>query len=290
MTNVLVTGSDGFIGSNLIPELKLAGYQLLTLDLCDGDIANEETWSKVPGVEVVIHLAARTFVPDSWNHSHDFIRCNLLGTVAALNYCQKHHAKLIFLSSYLYGNPDLLPIREDAALKTNNPYSLSKKLAEEACLFYAESLGVPIIILRPFNIYGPGQPPNYLFQSIISYIKNGRTVIVQDLEPRRDYIYIDDVVQAIMKSVNLQSSFEIFNIGSGKSHSVADVIDMIQKITKTNFPVTSKMASRKDEIMDTVADIGKAKELLQWQPSIDLDTGLSIMVDSYYKIQNKHCK
>jgi GDP-4-dehydro-6-deoxy-D-mannose reductase len=280
MTKILVTGSNGFIGSNLIPKLHSAGYQVIPIDIHDGDIAKEETWKNLPGTNVVVHLAAKSFVPESWLNSHEYFRCNLLGTAAALNYCKTHHSRMIFLSSYMYGNAELMPINENAKLNPTNPYALSKKLAEELCAFYARNLGVETTILRPFNIYGPGQSENFMIQSVISQIIKGGAIHVKDLEPKRDYVYIDDVVNAILKAITIKSSWNTVNIGSGISYSVSEVIQILQDILGTNLPVVSGNERRQGEIMNTVADIEKAKEVLGWQPLINFHNGLRKIIES----------
>lgn len=274
MNRILITGSDGFIGKNLIPRLIGENYSIITKSINDGDIAEESTWHTFPPASVVIHLAAKTFVPASWQNSFDFYKCNFLGTIAALNYCQAHNAKLIFLSTYLYGNPSELPINESAELKPSNPYALSKKIAEDACKFYAESLCVKVIILRLFNLYGPHQSDTFLIQTIILQIQRSQSINVMDLEPKRDFIYIDDAVEAIVKAITYDTPYDVFNIGSGKSYSVAEIINIIQHIFNTNLPIISKQERRKDEIMNTVADILKAKKKLGWIPKIDFETGL----------------
>jgi nucleoside-diphosphate-sugar epimerase len=184
----------------------------------------------------------------------------------------------VFLSSYLYGNPRELPIAENAPISVTNPYALSKKLAEEVCEFYADRLGVSVMILRPFNAYGPGQKEPFLIPSIIGQVKRGGPVRVQDLEPKRDYVYIADLVEAIASSVNLRYSFNVINVGSGVSHSVADVIQIIQDITGRKLEIKASGERRPNEVMDTVADISKAKEVLGWTPRWTISQGIKAIL------------
>lgn len=279
MAKILVTGASGFIGKHLIPQLCEVGHDVVDVDIESGDVAEETTWMKYPQAEVVIHLAGKSYVPESWADPAAFIKCNLLGTVGALNYCRKYNARLIFLSSYLYGNPQALPIPETAPLIANNPYALSKKLAEDSCLFYSDRFGIPIIIFRLFNVYGPGQPENFLIPSIIRQVNAGEVIHVKDLEPKRDYVYIRDVVQSILKAVNCQRRFCIFNIGSGASLSVEEIIRIIQDLKKTNLPAYSTAERRKDEIMNTVADITLAKLQLGWSPQWTFIQGVQQMLN-----------
>jgi nucleoside-diphosphate-sugar epimerase len=280
MSSILVTGASGFIGSHLIPRLREQGHEVFVMSSRAGDVAEQRTWASYPRAEVVIHLAGKAFVPASWEQPAAFIRCNLLGTVGALDYCVRHSARLVFVSSYLYGRPESLPIRETAPLLANNPYALSKKLAEEACQFYAASLGAEITILRPFNVYGAGQSDSFLVPSIIRQVRTGRQIRVKDLEPKRDYVYVDDVVRAILAAAGRRGENGVFNIGSGVSHSVQDLIRVVQQVMGTDIPVQSDGERRKDEVMDTVADIAQARRHLGWQPEWTLDAGVRQMIEA----------
>lgn len=284
MTKILVTGSSGFIGRHLLPALRAAQHDVVELNSAVGDISEKSTWSSLPRVEVVIHLAAKTFVPDSWGNPGGFIKTNLLGAAGALDYCRQHNARLVFLSSYLYGKPERLPISEDASLKAINPYALSKKLAEETCEFYANHFGVKTIILRPFNVYGPGQAESFLIPSIIHQVNSGNVIRVKDLEPKRDYVYIDDLVDAIVRGVGLDESLNIFNIGTGVSHSVAEIIHLTQEIKGTNWAVQSDGERRPEEVMDTQADITKAAAVLGWIPKWSLKAGLQRMLSESHAL------
>ena len=280
MASVLVSGAEGFIGRHLVPELARRGHSVTAKSRADGDVAEDATWSTYPGAEVLVHLAGRSYVPDSWTSPADFVRTNVLGAFRALEYCRTHGARIVLLSSYLYGNPSRLPIPEDADIVALNPYALSKKLAEEGCEFYSTRFGVRVTILRPFNVYGPGQPRGFLFQSIIDQVRSGEAIRVKDLAPRRDYIYVGDLVKAIALVVELSSVSGTFNVGSGESHSVAEVIAVVQAACDTTLPVVSTGEPRRDEIMDTVADISRAKRDLGWTPSWSLADGIGAMVES----------
>ena len=278
MTNVIVTGGAGFIGKHLVPRLRIDGHQVFSVDSKSGDIAESGTWRGFPDAEVVVHLAARTFVPDSWDQSAEYIRINLNGTIQALEYCRASGARLIFLSSYMYGEPEFLPIPESAKLDVKNPYALSKMLAEKACHFYSDNLGVRVTILRPFNAFGAGQANTFLIPAIIDQVLADTTIRVMDLEPKRDYIYVKDLVEAITIIINLNSHDGVFNIGSGISHSVAELITTIQNVLGTKLPVVSVGVRRSGEIMDTVADITAASQAFGWRPHFSLCEGLADML------------
>jgi len=280
MNNLLVTGSSGFIAKNLLPKLSEEQYEVTKINSKSGDICDEDIWTNIPKNDTVIHLAGATYVPHSWNNPSLFFKTNLLGTICALKYCKEHSAHLVFLSSYLYGNPTKLPINENSKLYANNPYALSKKMAEEACQFFAESHQINVTVLRLFNVYGPEQSSNFIIPTIINQIESDGIVKVEDLEPKRDFVYIKDVVRAIIKSIKYKNNFTAINIGSGKSHSVEELINTIQGIKKTKCLVKSSGNRRKDEIMDTVADIKMAKELLKWEPRYSLQDGLTEIINN----------
>ena len=281
MTKVLITGSSGFIGKHLIQIMCSDKFDVVAVDSSWGDVSEQTTWNSFPLVDIVIHLAGKSFVPASWEDPSLFFKSNVLGTIEALNYCKKNNASLVFLSSYMYGNPEFLPISETAKLEASNPYALSKMLAEEACRFYAKSHSINITVLRPFNVYGTGQPPDFLIPSIISQIKNSDCIFVNDLEPKRDYIHIDDLVFAIITAMQSLKGYNVYNIGSGTSYSVAELIDILQELASTSLPVVSSMQRRKDEIMDTIANISLANEELRWNPKTNLKVGLKELLSFY---------
>lgn len=273
MANILVTGANGFVGKYLCDSLTRAGHAVTKLTSTSGNIVDPQTWEHLPVVEVVIHLAAKTFVPDSWKNPALFQEVNVQGTFKALEYCRQNNAKLIYISSYLYGNPISLPTNEHAPVFTPNPYALSKKIAEEYCEFYSTAYGVNTVILRPFNIYGFGQSPSFLIPEIIQQALHNNAIQVKDLEPKRDYLFIDDFIDAIIQSIEL-NRFEMMNLGSGESFSVGELIAMVQHILGTNLPVISSNEHRKAEIMNTIADITKAATVLHWKPKISMEEGL----------------
>jgi nucleoside-diphosphate-sugar epimerase len=274
---VLVTGGSGFIGGAVVAALRASGREVVTLSRADGDIAAAETLSRYrdAGIASVVHCAGRTFVPDSWSDPAGFIQANTLGTMRVLEFCRTTGARLAHISAYVYGQPDSLPIAETAPVRANNPYALSKRMAEQACRFHADHLDVPVTVLRPFNVYGPGQPEKFLVPTILTQLRSGRGVEMLDLEPRRDYIFLADLVAAILRAeIQNESGYRVFNIGSGLSYSVAEIVAAAQAIAGTHLTVTSRNARRTQEIPDVVADITAAKAALNWAPRHDLSAGL----------------
>lgn len=282
MLDILITGSKGFIGKHLVSYLNVKNnYNLITISSNDGDICDIETWNKLPKVDVIVHLAASTYIPHSWENPNLFINNNFNGTINALNFAKKHNSKFIFLSTYLYGNPLKLPVNETSKIDANNPYSFSKLIAENACQFYSKYFDLHITILRPFNIYGPGQNNNFLIPTLINQLNNSNEITIQDGEPKRDYLYIDDLINAISLVIENNFKFEIFNLGFGKSYSINEVVNILKIIKKKDITIIDNKIRRVNEIMNTIADINKAKNLLNWKPEITMIEGLAKVVNNF---------
>jgi nucleoside-diphosphate-sugar epimerase len=280
MTKILIIGAAGFVGSHLVKKINEIGQdEVIAIKSSAGDVSDPATWKALPQADIVIHLASKTFVPDSWLEPVEFFQTNINGAINALEYCRLHHARLIYISSYLYGNPKELPITERAEVKASNPYMQSKKMAEDMCSFYSEYYGVAVTVVRPFNIYGPGQSNKFLIPSIVEQILETDSVKIRDLTPKRDYLYIEDFIEALIRVIAMPQKFEIYNIASGTSYSVQDLIDIVKNITQKSVSIHSEGIRRPNEVMDTRADISKAKVDLGWQPHWSLEKGLKAMID-----------
>jgi len=271
--SVLVTGADGFIGTHLVKALRAAGHIVWTHTRRQGDIRN--CLLNFEGVGHVFHLAARTFVPESWSAPLGFYEVNLLGTVNVLEYCRASGASLTMVSSYVYGVPSRLPIAEDEPLCAFNPYSHTKILAEETGLYYQRQFGVPLTIIRPFNIYGPGQNRRFLIPTILNQAVDPRqaTIIVADLRPRRDYIFIADLIDLLVRTA-FRREGGIFNAGSGSSWGVGEVIAIVNRLLPVPKPVHVNGPMRPDEVIDVIADISRARHEFGWAPQVTLLDGL----------------
>ncbi|PDT58065.1 glucose 4-epimerase [Bradyrhizobium diazoefficiens] len=275
---VLVTGGSGFVGRRLVAFLRGEGAEVHApernlLDVAAGSFPDL-------AVDWVIHLAGRTFVPASWSEPADFYRVNALGTVNVLEYCRRTQAKLIHVSGYCYGIPESLPISETAPLKPNNPYAFSKGAAEEACRFFSECLQTAVMIVRPFNIYGPGQSANFLIPHIVEQAIDpaAAAIVVEDSTPRRDYVHLDDVIGAIESLRRSPKLGGTFNIGSGESYSVAEVAEMVRSAANVSKPFVSRGNRRVNDIPDVIADITAIRDAAGWSPSITLRDGLRDVV------------
>jgi GDP-4-dehydro-6-deoxy-D-mannose reductase len=275
---VLVTGADGFIGRALVRALQDAGHDVTALGRRDGDVTAAATWAGLPAAAHVFHLAGRAYVPDSWADPAGFIHANVAGTTRALDYCRATGAHLVFTSVSLFGAPKRLPVREDDAIAPSNPYALSKCLAEQACAFYAATWNVPATVIRLFNVYGPGQREEYLIPLIVAQVRRREPIRVKTLTPRRDFIFLDDLLAALSRTMANPGGYRLINIGSGTSHSVQDVIDAAQAAAGTRLPVESSEEMRQNEIPDVRADITRARELLGWTPQVPFAEGIRRLV------------
>ena len=285
---ILVTGSSGFVGSHLVKRLKGLGIDVICLDIKDGfDVT---VWKQVQSIErfdILFHLAAKSYVPDSYTYPRDFYHSNIIGTLNALELCRIHKAKMVFVSSYVYGIPKYLPIDEEHPTAAFNPYAQTKIIGEQLCQGYNRDFGVPVVILRPFNIYGKGQNEDFLIPTIIKQAKTGR-ILLKDPCPKRDIVYIDDVIDLFIKAMEYnQTGCEIFNIGTGLSYSVRELTEMIIDLFGNNIEVEFKGQKRKSEVMETKADISKAKKLLGWTPRVTIREGLQRLVADANKGANE---
>ena len=281
MNSILVTGASGFVGRRLVHALKQAGHKVFELTSNEGDIADPATLQRFNEVDFdfVFHLAGRTYVPDAWLEPADFQRVNVTGTVNVLELCRTRKIPMTYISSYLYGIPSSLPVKETDKIVPNTPYALSKFLAETVCGFYADHFGVPVTIIRPFNIFGPGQKGHFLIPEIITQVMSGQPIHLKDLSPRRDYLYLDDLIDALL--CTLDPSYpgcRVYNIGYGSSLSVAEIVDTIQSVAGTSLPVVSENMPRKNEILDVYADISKAVCELHWRPQRSFEEGINDMI------------
>ena len=278
---VLVTGGSGFIGRKLVASLESEGASVFA----PGSDVLDVTADKFPNfsVDQVVHLAARTYVPDSWTDPAEFYRVNTQGTINVLDFCRRTGSHLIFVSGYCYGIPTTLPLSESAPARPNNPYAASKFAAEEACRFFHGYLQTPVTILRPFNIYGPGQPSHFLIPRIVEQAIDPAIseIVLEDDTPRRDYVHVGDVVRAIRALLKNRTAGATFNIGAGKSISVAQLTNLICLAADLKKPLVSRGQPRAHEIPDVVADITAIRDAIGWSPSISLEDGLREIIAHY---------
>ena len=274
---ILITGSSGFIGRNLKAELLKRKFQIEEFNSAQGDIA--ETKLNFSNISHVFHLAGKSFVPDSWKNPEEFKRVNVDGIRNVLEFCKSNGACLTFVSSYVYGIPEKLPISESHPVHPSNPYAESKKRAEDVCMEFSNE--VPVTILRPFNIYGIGQPDYFLIPEIIKQLHDDSTseITLLDLKPKRDYLFMDDFINSlILLFENIKQG--VFNIGSGYSMSVEEIVNVIFQVSGKSKKIISKEEKRKNEIPDVIADISKIRDETRWEPKISFQEGIKRILAS----------
>jgi nucleoside-diphosphate-sugar epimerase len=274
---ILVTGATGFLGRHLVRELESEGITVRRHSSAEGDIADGTL--PIEGVSRVFHLAAKSYVPESWQNPSAFYHTNVMGTINVLEHCRRSRAALTLISSYVYGQPQRLPIAENHPLAAANPYAHTKILAEEAARFYEQRFGIDLLVVRPFNIYGPGQTGPFLIPSVVRQVLDPslESVHLQDLRPKRDYIYVGDVVAFLLASLR-KTVRGVFNVGSGSSVSVDEIVKLVNHAAGVSKPVVSSAEQRPGEIMDVIADTSRARAELGWSSNTSLADGIAAVV------------
>ena len=276
--NILITGDKGFIGNSVESRLSASGHSIFGLSDFLSDVRDlgrkAEALSKIP-VEHVIHLAAKVGVKKSWEDPVEYYSVNVHGTQQVLEFCRQRDASLTYLSAFVYDPENCGPFTEDAEVKPSSPYNHSKWLGEELCRFYQEKFNLSCTILRPFNLFGIRQKREFLIPEIVHQVESSsERVELRGLSPIRDYLFIEDLMSLIEMVVDTPSVGTVFNVGTGKGHSVEEVAGIVQKIWGTNKPVCDVGGVRLFEVDSAVADITKAKSRLGWGPRYTLEDGL----------------
>jgi len=293
---ILITGSQGFIGSHLLDNLlksknvlgvnkildkKKDGYRPLKKDVTK--LSSNEIKDKF---ETIIHLAAITDVRYCEENPNECCFTNIIGTQKILDIARKNDCKFIYISTgHVYGKPRKLPIKEEEPKNPRSIYAASKLAGEICCEGYARNYGMDIAIARIFSVYGPRSPPYLVTSRILSQLSK-KSINLGNLHPKRDFIYISDTVKAIETIMNKSKGLKVYNIGSGQSNSILDICKILKKISNKKIPVQSTIKySRKEEINEIRSDNTKIKKL-GWKPKIDLIHGLKLTYD-WFKIKDK---
>jgi UDP-glucose 4-epimerase len=248
------------------------------VDLADGiDLCQPGGLDRIEGpVDGVVHLAGLTYVPDSFDRPAEFYRVNVNSALTVAEFCRRRRvATLIYLNTYVYGPPHRLPVDEEHTISLPSPYHRSKKLAEDLLLGYFGREQTRVVALRVFNLYGPYQEGQFLIPKILREAQATSCVTVMDLEPRRDYLYVADLVRLIQAGLErTELPGGVYNVGTGTSYSVAEVIRLVSALLARELAVRNLGQRRENEIMDCYADIRKAKRVFGWQPAFTLEEGL----------------
>jgi UDP-glucose 4-epimerase len=298
----LVTGGAGFLGSALANRLVAEGHAVYVLDdLSDGNAARLDQrvtftqgdvdnvpllWSQLQKVNCVYHLAARVSVPQSVLYPREYARVNVGGTVALMEAMRDTGVgRVVFTSSgAVYGNQPRQPVREDNPPHPDSPYAVSKWAAEQYIHTIGELWGLETVALRIFNAYGPRQSlptshapviPRFLQQALTG----GSLIVFGDGRQTRDYVYVDDVVEALVAAATAPGiNRAVLNIGRGSETSVSELIDHIQRAVGRRVNVITN-SQKSGGVPRLAADISRARELLGFRPRVGLAEGLRLTLE-----------
>ena len=303
---VLVTGGAGFIGSHVVDRLVKDGYHVRILDnlssgkldniqghlesgkveFLEGDIRDVSIVKEsLNEVNVVIHMAALVSVPLSIENPNITFDINLLGTLNLLrSSVEKQVNRFVFISSCsVCGNPESLPITEQAKTSPISPYAESKLIGERYCLGFSECKLLQSVVLRFFNVYGPRQGINDYSGVITRFIErckdNLPLTIYGDGSQTRDFVNVKDIAKAVIASIkSSEAASEVFNIGSGKPTSIKELAETVIDLAGVPSQISYKPI-RAGDIKDSYADISKAKMLLGFVSEVSLRAGLQALID-----------
>lgn len=272
---VAVAGSNGFVGHNVCMQLEANGYTVLRIDLSQGiDLCDPSIITKIGPIDCFIHLANLVYVPASYQDPEKFYRINYLTTLNALEICRKHNARLVYASSYVYGPPQYLPVDENHPVCPFNPYAQTKVICEKMCEGYNRDFKVKVSILRPFNIYGVGQKGMLLIPEIIGQLKEGKKEIqLKAASPRRDYVDVKDVAAAFVVCVEDTNDYNIYNICSGKSVSVCEITEIINKHLTDKVTFSFAESDRPNEVNETLGSCERLKSI-GWKSTRTFEEGI----------------
>ena len=288
---ILVTGGAGFIGSHLVDRLIKEGHKPMVFDKKQGkDINNSGQLSRAVRknkFDGVVHLAAEAGVRRSFEQPQLYFQTNVNGTLNLLE-CLRQSPKTGFVlasSSSVYGNSASVPFKEtETNLAPVSPYAVSKLTTEQISKIYADNYGLQTTILRLFTVYGPRNRQDMAAFTFTRDIIGGKPIKLFGQETMRDFTYIDDIVEGIIRAIERPFKFEIINLGNAKPLPVRELIRLIgQAADKKPKVIVSSLPA--GDVNKTWADINKAKRLLGWQPTIDIKTGIEKLVE-WYKLRS----
>ena len=285
MQTILVTGHTGFIGSNLVSYLKSKGYNVMgisnsskksQLKQIRKDVTKVSASDIKGSISCIIHLAALTDVDYCQKNPQKCFEVNVMGTQKILEIAKKKKTKLIFLSSsHVFGKPSRIPIHEDDPKKPLSLYGGSKLSGEILCELYSRNFGLDVSVVRLFSVFGVKHKGNDVISKIIFQLKHGDTIKLGNMFPRRDFVYVDDVIAALSTIIKKTNGFHVYNVGTGKSHSILEVCNLSAKLCGKKITIKStKKSSRKNDIETVVADLSKIQRL-GWKPKTSLSEGLT---------------
>ena len=288
MKSSLVTGGCGFIGSHVVDRLIDLGHKVIVIDDLSAseneefyyndkatyhqkDVSRDDCSSYFQGVDYVFHLAARSRIQPTIGSPNECFEVNVVGSQRVLEWSRIHSIKKVIYSgtSSLYGHQNAIPFSPNMPSDCLNPYSMSKWMGEQICKLYSQLYDLDSVVLRYFNVYGPREPIKGKYAPVVGLFKRqiqsgNPMTIVGDGTQKRDFTYIDDVVDANIKAMShVFKGFKIYNVGTGKNYSINEIVEMIggEKVFIDNRPA---------EVKETLADISLTIKELGWSPKHDL--------------------
>lgn len=302
---VLVTGAGGFIGSHVVDLLLSQGAQVTalckysstgtygwleserydrvaSLERVLGDITDiEHVKALTSSHDVVINLAALIGIPYSYLASRSYVNVNVVGTLNLLEALKGSDSRLIQLStSEVYGTPETVPIKSTHPINPQSPYAASKAAADHLCNSYAKSFGSQVLIVRPFNTYGPRQSLRAVIPTILSQISLGaKTVRLGNVTTKRDFTFVEDTASAIVAAcTNGVADGHVIQLGTGRSVSISELLEMCKKLFDVEFQVeteANRIRPQKSEVEILESDPKSALLELGWEPKSSLEAGLT---------------
>jgi NAD dependent epimerase/dehydratase len=306
---VLVTGAGGFIGSHLVEALLARGTAVRALvryvgdggwhhldhlrearpeglEVVAGDISDARLVATASeGCDAVLHLAALIGIPYSYVAPASYVATNVTGTLNVLEAARTHGVRRVVVTSTseVYGTARETPMTERHVLQAQSPYSATKIAADKLADAYALSFGLPVVVLRPFNTYGPRQSTRAVIPTVLSQLLAGGEVELGNLAPRRDFTYVSDTVAGFMAALDTPGvEGETVHLGTGTDISVGELVELCAEVVGVRAPVrvaeerTRKAGSEVDQLL---SDPTRARELLGWAPQVDLAEGLRRTAD-----------
>ena len=296
---ILVTGGAGFIGSEVVSQLLKKNAMVTVLDnfssgkrqqlknnnknlkIIKGDITDEKIVSRsVKDQEYVIHLAALPFIPDSFYYPADFFNVNTTGSVNLLwkSIQSKTVSRFVHIStSEVYGSAQHVPMDENHPTAPHSTYAVSKLAGDRVAFTLHKENGFPVVIIRPFNSYGPQYTQPYIIPEIMNQLLNGnKELMLGNVDATRDFTFVSDTANAIIRSLDSKKAIgEIINVGSSNEISIRDLAFKISKIAKKKIKIRyDESRERPYDVNRLVCNNDKAQKLLNWKPTITMDQGL----------------
>ena len=288
---ITITGHNGFLGSNLLLKLLSEKHDITgisktikknnsikqikrnILNIKDSDIAKNSC---------IIHLAAITNVAYCEKYPEECYKVNAIATQKILEIARKKNCSLIYPStSHVYAIPHKLPIKETHPTNATSVYSESKISGEKLCETYSKSYGLNISVLRLFSTYGPKNSEYKVESRIITQLLSNRSIKIGNLFPKRDFVYIDEVIRAFQTVMKNLKGFNTYNVVSERSYSIQEICNILKKLSgKKNPIIVDKKKLRKNDIKNVVSDCSKIKKL-GWKPKISINKGLELTLNWY---------